>query len=145
MFSSLSHKLFLYEIDFNELKENYDRYIKVNNQILQIFELEINTYNYCIENKFIFQVIFGIYGIFILLILRKLISMKLIIKVLSNDLTAIGYDNSYVEIFDFNKINSITKFQAHYSDNDNYDIMYINELKDKRLITSADNLIKIKK
>ena len=67
------------------------------------------------------------------------------IKVLSNDLTAIGYDNSYVEIFDFNKINSITKFQAHYSDNDNYDIMYINELKDKRLITSADNLIKIKK
>ena len=50
-----------------------------------------------------------------------------------------------MEIFDFNKINSITKFQAHYSDNDNYDIMYINELKDKRLITSADNLIKIKK
>ncbi len=68
------------------------------------------------------------------------------IKVLSNDLTAIGYDNSYVEIFDFNKINSITKFQAHYSDNDNYDIMYINELKNKRLITAfADNLIKILK
>ncbi len=49
-----------------------------------------------------------------------------------------------MEIFDFNKITSITKFQAHYSDNDNYDIIYINELKDKRLITgSADNLIKI--
>ena len=60
MLSSLSHKLFLYEIDFNELKENYDRYIKVNNHILQIFELEINAYNYCIENKFIFQVVFGI-------------------------------------------------------------------------------------
>ena len=59
MFSSLSHKLFLYEIDFNELKENYDRYIKVNNQILQIFELEINTYNYCIENKFNLQAVFG--------------------------------------------------------------------------------------
>jgi hypothetical protein len=59
LFSSLSHKLFLYEIDFNELKENYDRYIKVNNQILQIFELEINTYNYCIENKFNLQAVFG--------------------------------------------------------------------------------------
>ena len=59
MLSSLSHKLFLYEIDFNELKENYDRYIKVNNQILQIFELEINTYNYCIENKFSLQAVFG--------------------------------------------------------------------------------------
>lgn len=51
-----------------------------------------------------------------------------------------------MEIFDFNKITSITKFQAHYSDNDNYDIIYINELKDKRLITgSADNLIKFGK
>ncbi len=59
MFSSLSHTLFLYEIDFNELKENDDRYIKVNNQILQIFELEINTYNYCIENKFNIQAVFG--------------------------------------------------------------------------------------
>ena len=76
MFSSLSHKLFLYEIDFSELKENYDRYIKVNNRVFQIFELEINTYNYCIENKFSIQVVFGNIS---LLILRKLISMKLII------------------------------------------------------------------